>query len=571
MNKNKSKLYKKLVINYTLVVIILIIGINFIFFNKLKEQNLSNMLDINFRMLKDVEKEINQMEKTVRTFMSDLYSDSTIINDLIFLLNNEYIDYTKNKLDAISTNRQSYYKGIEYLVDRAIEKNKYIDGIEFISYSMKKAYLFENKGLTIKELSENDLNNIHKQFDITINNNQFLYTNEIKNPNNLKIEGVLIFKFNMNSISEILLNYGKENEIFILNKYNEIIYSLNKNINDDIYETKESLFKENFKINSNYNVIELNSGIILLGKINKIISRNINLKSLFYFLILSIIFFFLSEIFIIKKFGRLNDRINAILETMKNIGNGNKTLRIPNNVSIELDEISIIAKSFNEMCDRLEDSIKKRYIAEINQKNAEMNALQSSINPHFLYNTLEAIRMKAIINKDKEVGKMIYLLAHLYRSQLKEKGIITIRSEMEYCDKFLQIHKFRYNDQFSYSIKCEEHLLNKEIIKFTLQPLIENYFVHGIRLQDKDNQVNISIIHDKNNIKITIKDNGRGIPKEKLNKVLKNIKYEENFTENFGIYNVHKRIVNKYGNEYGVFIESEIEKGTTITVIFPYE
>ena len=578
MIRNKSKLYKKIVINYTLFVAIVIIIINFMFFDKLKEQNINNMLNINFNMIKDIEKEFNFMDNSNKSFINDLYINNMYINDLIILLNNDYNEYLKIKLDIFSASNLSYYKGVKYLIERTMEKNNTLDAVEFISFNTKTSYSFENDGkVVIKNVSLDKFRNLYDITYVTFIEDKVFYISKIKNPTNLKTEGIFILKFNLKNIDQILDNYRSENEVYILDNFNKVVYTSNENIKNNIYENfnqlQDDLLAEIFQTDNNINFIKLNSGFTILGGVNKKSIYKSNYISLFYFLFFSLLIFLIYEIIIFKKFGRLNERINVILKTIENIGNGNKNekLRIPDSVRKESDEISIIATKFNAMCDRLEESIEKRYIAEINQKNAEMNALQSSINPHFLYNTLEAIRMKAVINKDKEVGKMIFLLSYLYRSQLKEKGIITIKSEIEYCEKFLKIHKFRYDEQFSYYIKCEEFLLNKETIKFILQPLIENYFVHGIRLQNNDNEVSISIIKDNENIKMIIKDNGKGIPKEKLNKILKNIKNDENNTENFGIYNVHKRIINKYGYKYGVSIESEVEKGTLITVTLPYE
>ena len=119
----------------------------------------------------------------------------------------------------------------------------------------------------------------------------------------------------------------------------------------------------------------------------------------------------------------LGDRTNNILNAMDKVKNGNLDVEIP--LTSDSDEINYIAENFNYMCKDLNKYIDKIYKAELEQKKCEMLALQSQINPHFLYNTLESIRMKAICNGDKEVGKMLYTLSFLFRKQLKEKNIIS--------------------------------------------------------------------------------------------------------------------------------------------------
>ena len=135
MIRNKSKLYKKIVINYTLFVAIVIIIINFMFFDKLKEQNINNMLNINFNMIKDIEKEFNFMDNSNKSFINDLYINNMYINDLIILLNNDYNEYLKIKLDIFSASNLSYYKGVKYLIERTMEKNNTLDAVEFISFN----------------------------------------------------------------------------------------------------------------------------------------------------------------------------------------------------------------------------------------------------------------------------------------------------------------------------------------------------------------------------------------------------------------------------------------------------
>ena len=207
--------------------------------------------------------------------------------------------------------------------------------------------------------------------------------------------------------------------------------------------------------------------------------------------------------------------------------------------------------------------------AELSKKKAEMLSLQSKINPHFLYNTLESIRMKAIANGNRDVGRMLFLLGNLFRNQLKEDDVITIEKEINYCKEYLELFKFRYDDKFNYYINCEQELLNKEIIKFVLQPLAENYTVHGIRREDYDNELHIDISKNNDNIKIVIEDNGIGIDKNKINEINQKIKEKDFSGKSIGIASTHERIMFLYGEEYGVKVDEEFENGTRIILNIP--
>ena len=566
--KKRTIFYKKLMISYNIIIFSFIFVINFVVFKNIQQKDLQYDMQVNKRMVNNVSELFKNTETFITSFMSELYSDDEIISDTIYFLNNDLNAYLKNKLDKFYESDDSYYKGIEYLIRNSFKRNELIESIELVSYNNNVSYLFDRKN-QIKEKKFSDIELNHGFLQSTGEEQEILYIRNINDPLNLQIEGIAVFKFNKKEIDKAIEQYDKYFRLLVLKQNGLILYDSKKNSQNQETDVLDvtALLNGN---KGNINTVELSNDIIVLGTIEDS-SFIIKDKSLIlYIVIINIIFLIASEIFIFKRLKKLNNRLNVILDTMKDINIDDKLKRIPYDVQREKDEISIICKNFNKMCDNLEEYINKYYISKINEKNAEMKTLQSSINPHFLYNTLESIRMKAIINSDKEVARMIYILAHIFRSQLKEKDIITIKSEIEYCDKFLELYKFRYANKILYNVECEEDLLEKEIIKFVLQPLVENYFVHGIRLESDDNKMLIKIKHIKDFIIITIEDNGRGIPKDKLIDLKEKIKNKENDSQMVGILNVNQRIKIKYGSEYGLEIDSQEGIGTKITIKLPY-
>lgn len=238
------------------------------------------------------------------------------------------------------------------------------------------------------------------------------------------------------------------------------------------------------------------------------------------------------------------------------------------------DELDMISENFNEMCSRLQLYIQKSYLAEIERKNAQMQALQSQINPHFLYNTLEAIRMKAICNGDREVGKMLYSMVTLFRSQLKEADVITLGQELDYCKQYLELFEYRYQGQFQSRVECPVELLSVPIIKFVLQPVIENYFVHGIDRTRKDNQVVIRAQRQGNRLELYVQDNGMGMKQEdieKKNQELLENREEQSENKSIGISNVNRRIKAVYGKEYGISVKAAKPDGLLVKVTIKIE
>ncbi len=220
------------------------------------------------------------------------------------------------------------------------------------------------------------------------------------------------------------------------------------------------------------------------------------------------------------------------------------------------------------MCINLDEHIKKRYLAEIEQKNAEMAALQSQINPHFLYNTLEAVRMKAICNGDREVGKMLYSMAVTFRAQIKEADVITLAQELHYCKKYMELFEFRYQNQFRSEIECPEEYLQVPVIKFVLQPVVENYFIHGMRMKEQDNFIRISV-EKKDSFQIIVEDNGKGMPNDEIAAKNRELEHDAMVKQSsIGIANVNRRLKAVYGDAYGIRIGKGPQGGLRVVLRF---
>jgi two-component system, sensor histidine kinase YesM len=253
---------------------------------------------------------------------------------------------------------------------------------------------------------------------------------------------------------------------------------------------------------------------------------------------------------------------------MKRLRKGDLSYRIQEND--DGDEISEIATSFNQTCDDLKEYISKAYISDIKQKNAIITALQSQINPHFLYNTLEAIRMKAVAEGNEEVGEMIWILSTLFRNSIKEDTIIRIRDEIKNSKLYLELFKIRYEGRLSVNMEVDENLLDYSIIKHIIQPVIENYIIHGFDARREDNLVTVRCYSEDYVISIEVNDNGKGIRSEDLQIVRKDLEsFDMNQRSSIGLRNVNERIKLIYGNDFGMNITSKEGTGTSVTLRIP--
>ncbi len=256
-------------------------------------------------------------------------------------------------------------------------------------------------------------------------------------------------------------------------------------------------------------------------------------------------------------------RVTELERAMEHVGSNNLNYRLP--VRGRGDEFEHIAIGFNQMCGELQDNINKLYVHQIRQKTAELNALQSGINPHFLYNTLEAIRSKAHEDGNDEVAEFIVLMASLLRNLVRSQMFISLRQEMDFSRMYLSMFTLRYTDRLEYEARVDPDALEYGVPKGILQPVLENYFVHGIREDSADNFLRIDGRVQDGFILFTVEDNGKGIEPERLADLQSRLDSLDTSHTTYGIANVHERIKLVFGEESGLSLESS-ESGTCVHV-----
>ena len=202
---------------------------------------------------------------------------------------------------------------------------------------------------------------------------------------------------------------------------------------------------------------------------------------------------------------------------------------------------------------------------------ATVQILESQFNPHFLFNTLESIRYMIKFGPG-EAEKMLVSLSRMLRYSIQNgKDVVTVKEEMDFISRYLQVMLYRYGDRLRYSIDLEEGSRGASIPRMTLQPIVENSIKYGFG-EDRDClEIRISTRIQKGVLSVIIADDGVGIRPELLEELKANLDQGQNQTDHIGIYNVHKRIRLVYGSRYGVGIDSKIEEGTVVTLRVPCE
>lgn len=229
-------------------------------------------------------------------------------------------------------------------------------------------------------------------------------------------------------------------------------------------------------------------------------------------------------------------------------------------------EIGELSHSFGHMVVQIQQLMEKVREEEITLRKAELRALQAQINPHFLYNTLDAIGWLCEEERTQDAVEMVNALAKLFRISIsKGHEIIPVEKELEHARSYLKIEKFRYK-QFAYSFDVDEDCLNYYCNKITLQPIIENAIYHGLDRMVDEGEIRIGVHSRGDNLVFTVEDNGIGMTKEQCREILEGSTGDKT---GIGIRNVNNRIKIYFGEQYGIQIDSELDEGTTVTIIMP--
>ncbi|MDQ8736349.1 sensor histidine kinase [Paenibacillus sp. LHD-38] len=233
------------------------------------------------------------------------------------------------------------------------------------------------------------------------------------------------------------------------------------------------------------------------------------------------------------------------------------------------DEVGQIGQRFIRMIHENKALDQQVYNALIKGKEAEIQALQAQINPHFLYNTLESLKWLAFSEKQFEISDVISNLGKYFRLTInKGNQIITVKKEVEHVMAYIQVQNFRYKDRFDFSLAFEEDLSGYYVPKFILQPIVENAIYHGLKQQEGQGMIIISGEVQDNILSFHITDDGKGITPDRIKELTYALDTEET-SLTYGLKNVHDRLKLRYGDGFGVRIQSEFGLYTTITLAMP--
>ncbi|WAM36516.1 sensor histidine kinase [Caldicellulosiruptor acetigenus] len=524
--------------------------IDFYINDKLHSQleNASNMTISNFK--KAIELAIN--------LAYTIYSDPRVIETVNtrYLSVEEFYDAYEKNIKPILQNARILYPQISQITiycDNPTILNA--DGLAFLTEEYKK--FFQKGGKEGKNLYVlSGLENEKPYVSIVLNLN--FYEQYVPKYQQSTIKKFLRIDLNRVYLNSILSTF-KDGHIFIADEEDTVYFS------DLLYYNQVGRLSDLLKEEKNQTIVFeklLSTEIPYFENWRYIVTTNNSgiSKRLFEhqrnYLAIVVLCFVLAffALFLI-----VNSVVSRLSVLARHIKKARKQQFESINIEAGKDEIGQVIEEFNIMAQKIKELLEKEIKYELRQKElalekkqAEINALQSQINPHFLFNTLETIRMRSMLKKEFETANAIKLLAKLLKRSIRwENDLITIEEEILAIYYYLEIQKYRFGEKLKFEVEVEEDIKSTKIPKMTIQPLVENACVHGIENSKGEGRIVVKVFKEGDMIVIRVEDNGKGMEDEKLAELLRAIKgLSSDKASSVGLKNVFRRLELFYDKDF---------------------
>lgn len=388
------------------------------------------------------------------------------------------------------------------------------------------------------------------------------------------IRGVLLVDMNLRGIEAICepISEGDIGDVYIIAPDGGVIYGEENYDLLNEYKTKaDNLLDGIYPVDKEQRLLSVKTGgytgwkIIGVWQLDKVIINYGEIRNFLVLSILAVLVMCILGTFYIS--NRLSSPLYKLQKSMKLVEQGNFDIRIEEGGEYVVRELS---KTFNKMVQRIRELMDEIVKEQDDKRKKELDVLQSQINPHFLYNTLDSIIWLVEDERISEATQMITALSRFFRIGISSgRTVITVREELEHVRNYLAIQKIRYKNKFDFKIEADPKALEAKTIKLILQPLIENALYHGIEYIQHKGEILIEAYVEDNNLIYKIHDNGVGMTEETKNRIFDADYKVTTKGSGVGVKNVNQRIQLYYGPDYGMRIESELEEGTTVYIKMP--
>lgn len=456
----------------------------------------------------------------------------------------------------------------EPLINRGSARlNPYIQVSELFWYQEA----VEAEGKTVIS-SSHVQNAIHGSYDWVVT-----LSRSMDKPEEPEGGGIFFVDLNYSVISDLCerLSLGNRGYIYILDGRGGIVYhpqqqliysGLKQELISEVMESKKTSFLTGDGRLYTISRSEETGWIVVgVSMVSELMRRADAARGIYLLIALALFLAALALAYLLS--NEITKPIKALERSMKEVEKGNfahAALAVR-----EENEIGHLSRNFNMMTEEIQNLIEQRDREQQIKRKSELKALQSQINPHFLYNTLDSIIWMAEWGKNQEVVRMTSSLAKLLRRSISnEQEVVTVAEEVEYTETYLTIQKMRYKDKLEYEVLVEPEIMQERVIKLLLQPLVENAIYHGIKYKEGKGLLRILGFRKGDEMILKVQDDGKGMDSDTLAHIFE--KHTQDTRSNgVGLNNVNERIQIYYGEEYGLSFRSEPEKGTEAMITLP--
>lgn len=564
---NCCPLWVELSMLVVLVITLVLLVLTSSNYTETKNLTISNYQSTTERILSLEAEDFDEYLNALATFCLQPYYDSTFsrVIDLSTPVTSEQLRYVKRQMYYYYYTRSDIGDYEIYLVNHGLVIGKTGNQQHFVDVSGDP----QDFSTAIRQCRKDSRN----QYLTTDANGHLCYYHTLISVSTQEVQAVVRLSLKAKSLETLKTNHAANHEsILILNNRQDLLYCGNNaslkfsDVSKALKNKKRILCSGDTSYIMTSTTSQV-SGITFICLIpEKLINmeiqqleKNVQINAAVIWL-LSLLLIYPFLLLITSPLKRLSLQ-------MAKTGEGDFTTRIHEGGSREICELS---NSFNSMVKHIYKLIRKTYIAELNAKDARLAALEAQINPHFLYNTLQAISTEALLNDQMKIHHMITSLASNLRYTIKGSVLVPLSAEMEYVKNYIFLHKMRNEDLFEFHADIDEAAKNCMIPKISIQTLIENSIIHGRNQNDFRIHITLSVKKQADTIVITEEDDGCGIPEDQLEAIQRSFEIQKTTGQDgIGLANLYNRLQILYEKPTNFTIESQEGAYTRITLVLP--
>lgn len=577
-NLNDVRLRDKMLLLYFLCVFVPILVTNLIFYNVTTTNVKNRRLEDITRALEQVKNEFRQEVDDTVEVSSVFYTDH-LLNEIIETDYEHPADYVAaydSYLRRIINTSSPTYNSVENIsiyVDNPTLL--YSGGIMYIDENVKQEAWYKEVSRSRQSapiIMRTGSDGVLNRFSV-IRRMDYYYFSKQETGNYLKID------MRMPAIRQIFGNLNLQGHVYLLNGKGGVEYTNDPGLKLEhgaVPFARVTAADKTIEFRTDYAQGSNLQGWSLVGRISEDeVFREVR-QSRNFVIVLTCLNILLPTLIIIWITRSMNVRLVRILKHMKKVKN--QHFEIIKDAESR-DEIGQLTGEFNRMTLQIQSLINNVYVADIQKKDlelqrrhAQLNALQSQINPHFLFNALETIRMRSLMKDEEETARIIHHMAKLFRNSLIwHKDMITLREELEFVHCFLEIQKYRFGDKIDYHVQADEADFGCLIPKMSIITFVENASIHGIEPLKQGGCIQVVIKRNRDKLICSICDNGVGMTPEQVDRLLDYLHHEDPIGERVGIQNVIYRLKLYYEDRFEICINSLPGEGTEVRLTVPWK